>query len=45
LRPKSLNLEDGFKDITYVDFARAINRVAAWLEKKYDITIEKWLGV
>ncbi len=33
--PKSLDLEDGFRDITYADLARAINRAAAWLEETF----------
>ncbi|KAI9046454.1 hypothetical protein LZ554_009203 [Drepanopeziza brunnea f. sp. 'monogermtubi'] len=30
--PKTLDLKDGYRDITYREIARAINRAAGWLE-------------
>ena len=30
--PRSPNLEEGFKDVTIADFARAIDRTAWWLQ-------------
>ena len=32
--PRTLNLDDGFVNVTYRDFGNAINRMAAWLEEK-----------
>jgi acyl-coenzyme A synthetase/AMP-(fatty) acid ligase len=31
--PKTTDLKDGFQDVTFADFARAINRAAGWIEK------------
>ena len=31
--PFSTNVADGFRDITYLDYAYSINRAASWLEK------------
>lgn len=31
--PLSYNLQDGFRDITYKEFARAIDRCAWWMEE------------
>ena len=32
--PKSDNLDDGFRDITYRDLARAINKACWWLDTR-----------
>jgi len=32
--PRTLDLDDGFVNVTYRDFANAINRMAEWLEEK-----------
>jgi acyl-coenzyme A synthetase/AMP-(fatty) acid ligase len=32
--PRTLDLDDGFANVTYRDFANAINRMAEWLEEK-----------
>lgn len=36
--PKSPNLADGYRDVTYADVARAINRAAAWIDNNYGIS-------
>ena len=32
--PRSNNVADGFRDVTYPDYANAINRAALWLENE-----------
>ena len=34
--PKSSNLADGFRDLSYLEYARTIDRAAAWLKEKLD---------
>ncbi|KAH7336688.1 hypothetical protein BKA65DRAFT_563960 [Rhexocercosporidium sp. MPI-PUGE-AT-0058] len=35
--PRSSSLSEGFRDVTYRDFARGIDRAAAWIEEKFGI--------
>lgn len=32
--PRTFDLDDGFMNVTYSDFAKAIHRMSAWLEGK-----------
>lgn len=32
--PRTSNIEDGFSDISYRDYARAVNHCARWLKKE-----------
>lgn len=35
--PRSTSLSDGYRDVTYRDFARGIDRAAAWIEERFGV--------
>ncbi|KAG4438198.1 hypothetical protein IFR05_006322 [Cadophora sp. M221] len=42
--PRASSLSDGYRDVTYRDFARGIDRAAAWIEERFGVEGEGLFG-
>ena len=42
--PKTSNLLDGYRDVTYRDLARGIDRAAGWIEDRFGVEGEGLFG-